>query len=105
MPRSASELRNDHYELHDANLSVYTGVVEPGNGGSYTYTVWRIASGQWFAAFPDYHASSRIGSGINRPDYVQEKMRCSFPDAEAMADIINDCQRRWAVRNAQEVLS
>lgn len=67
------------------------GVEEPGNGGRYAFIVWRD-DGQWYAAFPDYHAASAIGAGHNRPDYIQEKMRCSRPDAEVMADIINRVQ-------------
>jgi hypothetical protein len=68
---------------------VRCGVREPGNGGRYEYLVWRVGD-QWFAAFPDYHAASRIGSGKHYPDYVQEKMRVSYPDAVEMTKIIND---------------
>lgn len=73
--------------------ATFTGVVEPGNGGRYEYMIWRT-DGQWYAAFPDYHAASKIGSGSNRADYIQEKMRVSLPDARVMTDIINDCISR-----------
>jgi hypothetical protein len=76
----------------------FTGVVEPGNGARYEYLVWRTES-QWYAAFPDYHACSKIGTGTHRVDYVQEKMRVSTPDAEVMTTIINECQRQ--VRDSQ----
>lgn len=71
--------------------TAWCGVDEPGNGGRYAYIVWKDDD-QWYAAFPDYHAASAIGSGHNNTDYIQEKMRCSRPDAEVMADIINRCQ-------------
>lgn len=69
----------------DASIA---GVVESG-GGRYDYCVWRVG-GQWYAAFPDYHASSPIGSTTDhRPDYIAEKMRVSIADARVMAAIIN----------------
>ena len=70
---------------------VFSGVLEPGNGGRYEYLVWRTSDGQWYAAFPDFQASNRIGAGQNNADYIQSKMRCSYPDAEVMAAIINRC--------------
>lgn len=71
----------------------FAGVVEPGNGGRYEYLVWRVDD-QWYAAFPDYHASSKIGAHRHTADYVQEKMRVSTPDAQVMTDIINACIQR-----------
>lgn len=70
--------------------AVFTGVVEPGNGSRYEYMIWRTGR-QWYAAFPDFRVSSKIGGSRHTPDYVQEKMRCSTPDAMYMTDIINRC--------------
>lgn len=74
-------------------VAVFSGVVEPGNGGRYEYIVWKTEDGQWNAAFPDYHAASKIGVGHNYPDYIGEKMRVNRPDAIIMANIINQCQQ------------
>lgn len=68
---------------------MHAGVVEV-DGSRYEYCVWRVG-GQWYAAFPDYHAASKIGSGTHHASYVQEKMRVSTPDARAMCGIINAC--------------
>ena len=62
-------------------------------------SVWRTSDGQWYAAFPDFQASNRIGAGQNNADYIQSKMRCSYPDAEVMAAIINRCQGVLNVRS------
>lgn len=71
--------------------AVFTGVLEPGNGGRYEYAVWMTADGQWYAAFPDFGRASRIGCGEHHASYVQEKFHCSAPDAEVMTSIINGC--------------
>lgn len=69
---------------------VWVGVDIPGNGSRYDYCVW-TDQGEWFAAFPEFHAASRIGTG-NYWTYIAEKMRVSEPDAKEMARIINVIQ-------------
>lgn len=66
----------------------FSGVVEPGNGTRYDWAMWKRA-GQWYFALPDFHRSSRIGSGRHDRSYVADKLRLSNPDAEVVAGIIN----------------
>lgn len=70
------------------------GRVEPGNGGGYTFMVWRDMH-TWYAAFPDYNFVSAVGIGP-RIDYLREKAapaHVSSPDLEVIASIIHAAQR------------
>lgn len=72
------------------------GRIEPGNGGSYTFMVWRDMH-SWYAAFPDYHVTATVGRLSERDlPYFLEKCgrntQPSNPDAEVMIDIIRAVQ-------------
>lgn len=77
----------------DPGARCWVGVVVPGNGSRYDYCVWQDSQGEWFAAFPEFHAASRVGT-VNHWTYIAEKMRASKPDAEVMAAIINTIQEQ-----------
>lgn len=75
------------------------GRIEPGNGGGYTFMVWRDMH-SWYAAFPDYHVTVTVGRLSDAPydlEYFLEKCgrahRPSEPDAEIMVDIIRAVQK------------